>query len=179
MLCSLLYDWNYFWNKHFNLPFLAICHSRSSHQRYFIKKFLKNFTKFTGKHLCLPLNKVAGLSIFEFREFFLRTPFLRNTSGRLLLPFPIFPLIFPASFWYKKVKMRCEWACEIKKIYCDQTDLLRKNWLIITLKGFIKQPVIKQSPTFLTFSFLIDYCMSVFSLIKAFEKISSASLHFT
>ena len=27
MLCSLLNDWNYFWNKYCNLPFLAICHS--------------------------------------------------------------------------------------------------------------------------------------------------------
>ena len=39
--------------------------SRSSHQRCSIKKsVLKNFTKFTGKHLCQSLffNKVAGLS---------------------------------------------------------------------------------------------------------------------
>ena len=38
--------------------------NRSSHQRYSIKKgVFKNFTKFTGKHLCqsLFLNKVAGL----------------------------------------------------------------------------------------------------------------------
>ena len=27
MLCSLLNDWNYFWNKYCNLPFLAICRS--------------------------------------------------------------------------------------------------------------------------------------------------------
>ena len=27
MLCSLLNDRNYFWNKYFNLPFLAICRS--------------------------------------------------------------------------------------------------------------------------------------------------------
>ena len=39
---------------------------KSSHQRYSMKKgVLKNFTKFTGKHLCqgLFLNKVAGLSL--------------------------------------------------------------------------------------------------------------------
>ena len=41
--------------------------------------------------------------------------------------------------------------------------------LIIILNGFIKQPVIKQSPTFLSFSFLIDCCMSAFYFfIKAF-----------
>ena len=74
---------------------------RSSHQRCSMKKgVLRNFPKFTGKHLChsLFLNKVAGLSPatllkkrlwnryfpVNFRKF-LRAPFLQNTSGRLLL----------------------------------------------------------------------------------------------
>ena len=41
---------------------------------------LRNFAKFTGKHLsqCIFFNKVAGLRL-------LRTPFLQNTFGRLLL----------------------------------------------------------------------------------------------
>ena len=78
--------------------------SRSSHQRCSVKKgALRNFT---GKHLCQSLffNKVAGLrpatllkketlvaQVFscEFVKF-LRTPFLQNTSGRLLLTGPIF-----------------------------------------------------------------------------------------
>ena len=44
--------------------------------------------------------------------------------------------------------------------------------MIIVLKGFIKQPVIKQSPTFPSFSILIDCCMTVFLSfnIKAFVK---------
>ena len=61
---------------------------------------LRNFVKFTGKHLCQSLffNKVAGLRAATLlkkrlwhRYFpvnlakFLRTPFLQNTSGRLLL----------------------------------------------------------------------------------------------
>ena len=55
-------------------------------------------------------------------------------------------------------------------------SLRDKKKLIIILKGFIKQPVIKQSPAFLSFSFLIDCCMIVFfsSLMKAlidFEKL--------
>ena len=39
----------------------------------------KNLAKFTGKHLCRSLfyNKVAGIR--------LSTPFLQNTSGRMLL----------------------------------------------------------------------------------------------
>ena len=64
------------------------------------KGILRNFAKFTGKHLCLNLffNKVAGLrpaTLFKKRlchrcfpvnfAVFLRTPFLQNTSGRLLL----------------------------------------------------------------------------------------------
>ena len=61
---------------------------------------LRNFTKFTGKHLYQSLffNKVSGLTSatllkkrLSHRCFpvifpkFLRTPFLKNTSGRLLL----------------------------------------------------------------------------------------------
>ena len=64
------------------------------------KGVFRNFTKFTGKHLCQSLffNKVAGLRpttllkkepwhkcfSVNFAKF-LRTPFLQNTSGGLLL----------------------------------------------------------------------------------------------
>ena len=74
---------------------------RSSHQRCSAKKgVLRNFAKFTGKHLCQStfFNKVAGLrsatllkKILWHRCFpvnfakFLKTPFLQNTSRRLLL----------------------------------------------------------------------------------------------
>ena len=74
---------------------------RSSHRRCSMKKgVLKNFTKFTGKHLCQSLffNKVAGLrstSLLKKRLWyrcfpvnfakFLRTRFFQSTSGRLLL----------------------------------------------------------------------------------------------
>ena len=60
------------------------------------KGVLRNFTKFTGKHLChsLFLNLRPATSLKKrlwHRCFpvifvkFLRTPFLQNTSGRLLL----------------------------------------------------------------------------------------------
>ena len=64
------------------------------------KGVLRNFTKFTGKHLsqCLFFNKVAALrsaTLLTNRLWhrcfsvnfakFLKTPFLENTSGRLLL----------------------------------------------------------------------------------------------
>ena len=75
--------------------------SRSSQRRFSGKKgVLRNFSKFTGKHLrqSLSFNKVAGLrpatllkQRLRHRCFpmnfvkFLRTPFLQNTSERLLL----------------------------------------------------------------------------------------------
>ena len=75
--------------------------NRSSHQRCSIKKgVLRNFAKFLRKHLCHSLffNKVAGLraaTLLKKRLWhrcfpmnfakFLRTPFLQNTSWRLLL----------------------------------------------------------------------------------------------
>ena len=73
---------------------------RSSHRRCSVKKgVLRNFAKFTGKHLCQRLffNKVAGRPATLLKKSlwhrcfpvnfakFLRTPFLQNTSGRLLL----------------------------------------------------------------------------------------------
>ena len=74
---------------------------RNSHQRCSLKKvFLKNFTKFSGRHLCWSLffNKVSGMRSttllkerLQQRCFpvnfvkFLRTPFLQNTSRQLLL----------------------------------------------------------------------------------------------
>ena len=73
---------------------------RSSHQRHSVNKVvLKNFARFTGKHLCWSFlfNKVAGLqtcNVFkrqtlaqfscEFYETFMLT-FLHNTFRRLLL----------------------------------------------------------------------------------------------
>ena len=90
-------------------PFLLVLQStwafliwldRSNHQRYSVRKgVLRNFRKFTGKHLCqsLFLNTVVGLrpatllkkSLWHrcfpvsFMKF-LKTPFLQNISGRLL-----------------------------------------------------------------------------------------------
>ena len=74
---------------------------RSTHQRCSMKKgVLRNFTKFTGKHLCQSLffDKVAGLrpaTLLKKRLWhrcfavnfakILRTPFLQNTSAQLLL----------------------------------------------------------------------------------------------
>ena len=74
---------------------------RNNHQRCSVRKgVLKNFEKFTGKHLCqsLHFNKIEALrsaTLLKKRLWhscfpvnfpkFLRTPFLQNISGRLLL----------------------------------------------------------------------------------------------
>ena len=72
---------------------LKHCEFRKLSLVVFCKKgVLKNLAKFPGRRLCwvLPFNKVAGLRL-QHRCFpgnfakFLRTPFLQNTSGRLLL----------------------------------------------------------------------------------------------
>ena len=74
---------------------------RASHRSCSVRKgVLRSFTKFTGKHLCQSLffNKVDSVLVkfyikngtlaqafsCEFAKF-LRTPFLKNTSGRLPL----------------------------------------------------------------------------------------------
>ena len=74
----------------------SIITSRSNRPEVFCKKVVRNFAKFTGKHLCQSpiFNKVAGLrpptllkKILWHRCFpvnfakFLRTPFLQNTYG--------------------------------------------------------------------------------------------------
>ena len=102
---------------------------------------------------------------------FLRTSFLQNISGRLLLPFPISPFDIsyviliskrlPMSLWNKE---NISWS---KRPIEEKMSNNR-------FEGFIKQPVIKQSPTFLSFSFFL---FSYKSVCWTFDKIWSASLH--
>ena len=86
------------WEKLLNKP--LCCEERSSRQDVFCKKsVLRNFAKFTGKHLCqsLYLNKVSGLwpeTLLKQRLWrrcfpvnfgkFLRTPFLTEHLRWLL-----------------------------------------------------------------------------------------------
>ena len=82
---------------------------RSSHRRLsVIKGVLRNFTKFTGKHLCQRLFLIKlqalGLQLYqneflaqvfscEFREISKNT-FSKNTSGQLLLKVTCLPRTF-------------------------------------------------------------------------------------
>ena len=80
-------------------------HFRSNHQRCSTEKgVVTNFTKFIGKHLCQRLwHRCFPVNFMKF----LRTPFLQNTSGRLLLSFGLNPfnnfcigaLAFIKNFW--------------------------------------------------------------------------------
>ena len=65
---------------------LCTVKSRSSHWRCSVRKgVLRNFSTFTGKHLWgVPFLIKLGLSLQLYKKF-LRTPFLQDTSGRLLL----------------------------------------------------------------------------------------------
>ena len=67
---------------------------RSSHRRYSVKQgAIRNFAKFTGKHLCQSLffhkvfNKASLLKKRLWHRCFLGAPFLQYTSGQLLLSY--------------------------------------------------------------------------------------------
>ena len=81
--------------------FLKHSYFRSSHLRYSVKKgVLRNFAKFTGKHLCQRFlfnkaacqtcnfikKRISSTGPVNFAKF-LRTAFSQDTSGRLLLLF--------------------------------------------------------------------------------------------
>ena len=83
-------DYNYF-HKKVEL-YKCLTSVRSSHLRCFIiKGVLRNFAKFTGKHLRNTGKRLRPATLLKKRCFpvnfakFLRAPFLQNTSGRLLL----------------------------------------------------------------------------------------------
>ena len=122
MLRSLVKDWNYFWNEHCNLLFLAI--------------YCSQFSLF----------------------------------------------IFLASSWHQKTKIGLLASFQNKKILWTKRPMEEKM-INCHFQGLHKITCqIKQIPTFLSFSFLIDCCMTVFlfsykSVCKSWktDKISSAS----
>ena len=86
------------WENVARLPLYLFTYLRSSRQSCSVNKdVLKNFAKFTGKHLCqsITFDKVAGLQLYlkktlaqlfscEFCEI-LKNTFLQNASWRLFL----------------------------------------------------------------------------------------------
>ena len=97
--------------------FLKILLSEALIRRCFVKKvFLKNFAKFTGKHLCQSLffNKVAGLgpaALLKRRPWdrcfpvnfakFLRMPFLTEHLRWLLLEKAAIMSVYKIKYYWK------------------------------------------------------------------------------
>ena len=97
--------------------------------------------------------------------------------------FPL--LVFLVSSWIKKKKLRCKRAYKIKKKF-EQNDLLKKKWVIVIFKGFIKEPV-KLNKVWLFSVFLFSltsvwviFLFSYKSVCKSWktEKITSASFDY-
>ena len=113
---------------------------RSSHRRRSVKKsFLRNFAKFTEKHLSrsLSFNKVAGLraaALLKERLWhgcfpvsfakFLTTLFLQNTSSQLLSFVATI-----ADFWHASIRI---WTCVQLKIRYYWIKLLRSDYYCTT-----------------------------------------------
>ena len=140
---------------------------RSSRRCVFcIKGVLRNFTKFTGKHLCQSLyfNKVAGLRLWH-RCFlvnfarFLRTPFLTQHLGWLLLILNwwkemIFVLnvnkittecsLFQKFSFFSSISVHREqkYISYLRHLLRLSTDLKRKyeKFIKSTIQYFVKRP---------------------------------------
>ena len=113
---------------------------RSSRLEVFCKKgVLRNFEKFTGKHLCQSLffNKVAcyrPATLLKKRFWnrcfpvnfakFLRTPFLQNTSGRLLL------------YYYMRTAMTVKTLTTIPESWEDKSSHRRCSLKKAVFKNF-------------------------------------------
>ena len=107
---------------------------RSSRQEVFCKKgVLRNFAKFTGKHLCQSLffNKVAGLADF------LRT---KNTSGQLLPKLDFFRLIILNKVLFQMqnlcyvFKLAWHWLADTQHCYSCLYDILLSYRYLMTLQ---------------------------------------------
>ena len=94
---------------------VTLCFQKQPPELFYKKSVLRYFTKFTGKHLChgLFLNKAAGLrpaTLLKKKLWYrclpvnfvklLRTLFLQDTSGRLLLCFEHAQIFHNFTFTY-------------------------------------------------------------------------------
>ena len=110
---------------------------------YSVKYVLLNFLKNSQENMCRSFffNKVAGLrpaTLLKKRLWFpvnfvkfLRTPFLQNTSGRMLLHFFSWLLIVKASLkvWKVFIKQYHPWDRRFyEKIHIHIQQSLHKKW---------------------------------------------------
>ena len=98
---------------------------RSSHQKCSVKKgVLRNFAKFTGKHLCQSLffNEVAG------DTFFYRTPVVAASRPDI---YPIYALFYKQHFYKHRQ------AEIVKKTYQRLSNILRLNFCYFRIIRFL------------------------------------------
>ena len=121
---------------------------------FYKKDVLKNFSKFTGKHLCWSLffNKDAGLrpatllkNRFQQRCFpvnfvkFLRTPFLKNTSWRLLLK--VTKKTFGLTSWKPPASAKLDlshYCLYISVLFQIQTNICLDRYQLKSVKNLFK-----------------------------------------
>ena len=100
------------------------------------KDVLRNFTKFTGKHLCQSLRPATLLKKRLWQRYFpvnfakfLRTPFLQNTSGWLLLNLSL-------TGWFSEADVAV--PIIFSKYVFLKTLQYWSLFLIIKLQGFLR-----------------------------------------
>ena len=131
----------------------CFCQHRSCHQRSYVPKgVIKNFAKLTRKQLCQSLffNKVAGPrpAILLRKRFWHRcfpvslaklllTPFLQNTSGRLLLP----ALCFSHTSLHTYITLSGNWRFFFSIFFgvCTWTKNKQTAPLLISTKRIFKR----------------------------------------
>ena len=118
---------------------------RSSHRKCSVGKgVLRNFAKFTGKHLCQSLffNKIASLrpaTLLRKRLWhrcfpvnfvkFLRTPFIRNTSGDC---FFYFLHVYNSNGWHFKCLTHIQTSGRLCLRHTGK-ELLWYFWILLIL----------------------------------------------
>ena len=91
---------------------------------FFKKAVLKNFARFTGKHLCWS-HFLIKLQVFMHRYFavniatFLRSAFLQNT-------------FFPYEYYYQELILKYHNDTHKEKLRFDQFSTRMGGWLLLT-----------------------------------------------
>ena len=157
---------------------IGIILSRSIHLRCSVKKgVLRNFTNFTGKYLCQRFffNKVAGHSpetllkkslchrcfTMNFAKL-LRTPFLKNTSGRLLL------LIVHQTL-YETIRVSDSYSCS------NQIQLKTNSLIIFKIHCSYEQKILEFCKE-VWFKIMTLYWLICLSLLMGLGKFPCSQL---
>ena len=172
------------WRKHFIALLLILllvvcCFYRSSHWRCSVREgVLRDFTKFTKKHLrrSLSFNKVASVrpaTLFKKRLWhrcfpvnyskFLRTPFLQNTSGRLLPEAATRDALKEKMFLeisQNSQENTCARVHFFKKLQGPATLLKKRPWYMcfpVNFSKFLRTPFLQNTSRRVLMCFCFDF----------------------